>query len=92
MWRYSVCIFYSLCCCMLLSAREKQREVCVEFRVNSCELDPDFKDNAARLDDLETLLREVRRDSLLELVEVAFYGTASPEGPFSLTADWHTPV
>lgn len=71
-------------CLCLLAAQGDRTEINVDFRVGSGTLDPAFGDNAARLSQIITLLKDVGNCDTLELTGVTFCGSASPEGPFKL--------
>lgn len=62
------------------SAQENDKEVCIEFRVGSSVLDPNFGNNASNLNDVIKFLNEIRNDNSIELTKVTFCGSASPEG------------
>ncbi len=63
--------------------QESRKEVCIGFPVGKSTLDTAYGDNAARLADVELFLERVKKDSTLELREVSFCGSASPEGGFA---------
>lgn len=67
-----------------LFGQENRKEVCIGFRVGNSTLDVAYGDNAARLSEIISFLEHVRDDSTLELVEVSFCGSASPEGSGSI--------
>lgn len=62
------------------AAQENDKEVCIEFRVGSSVLDPNFGNNASNLNDVIKFLNEIRNDNSIELTKVTFCGSASPEG------------
>ncbi len=64
-----------------MAAQEVHTEYCIDFRVNSVVVDSAFHDNGARLSEMLRSIEEMNADSTLELQEVMFCGTASPEGP-----------
>lgn len=59
---------------------EFRKEFYVGFRVSRTVLDPNFGDNAKRLSEIISFLKDVQQDSTVELTEVSFRGSASPEG------------
>ena len=73
--------------CFHLFGQESRKEVRVEFPVGNSTLDTAYGDNAARLSAVVSFLESVRKDSTLELVEVFFYGSASPEGGFAINKE-----
>ncbi|MGN1263001.1 MAG: DUF3575 domain-containing protein [Prevotella sp.] len=70
--------------CIQMFGQEIRKEVCIGFPVGSSALDETYGDNAARLSGVVSFLESVRKDSSLELVEVSFSGSASPEGRFAI--------
>jgi hypothetical protein len=69
---------------MRLVAQEVHTEFCIDFRVSSTVIDSAYHDNGARLTEMMRSIRELNADSTLELQEVMFCGTASPEGSIAL--------
>ena len=61
-------------------AQERRTEICVDFRVNSTMVDSAYSDNAVRMLEIIDFLRNIRQDSTINIVEVSFFGAASPEG------------
>ena len=70
--------------CGVVFAQESRTEICVGFRVGSATLDSTFGENTALLAEIVAFLEKVRDDDAIELVEVSFWGFASPEGSSSL--------
>ncbi len=70
--------------CTQLFGQELRKEVCVNFRVGKALLDTAYADNAGRLSEIISFLQEIKNDTTLELVEVNFCGSASPEGSLGL--------
>ncbi len=68
----------------ILSAQEHRAEISIDFRVNSTHIDPSFHENAARLDEIATLLADLQNNPLITVRSVTFCGTASPEGSYQL--------
>ena len=66
--------------CLQAFGQGSRREVCIGFPVGVARLDTAFADNAERLGGVVSFLDSVQSDSRVELVEVAFCGSASPEG------------
>ena len=69
---------------MHVSGQESRNEVSVGFRVGSGVLDEAFGDNAQRLSEIISYLDDAVKDDAVELVEVSFCGSASPEGSFAV--------
>ncbi len=65
-------------------AQEHRTEICVYFRVNRTDIDSAYLDNANRIREIITTLRNIRQDSTINIVEVSFCGAASPEGSYQL--------
>lgn len=64
--------------------QEIRKEFHVGFPVSNSTLSSSFGNNITRLSDVISFIESVRKDSTLELVEVSFYGSASPEGRFAI--------
>lgn len=73
-----------LWCTGMAHAQEYRTEIRIDFRVNSTTIDSAYSDNAARLREIITTLRNIRQDSTINIVEVSFCGAASPEGSYQL--------
>ena len=69
--------------CIQAFGQESRKEVCIGFPVGNSTLDTAYGNNAARLSEVVSFLESVKKDSTLELVEVSFCGSASPEGGFA---------
>lgn len=70
--------------CIQAFGQENRKEVCIGFPVGNSTLDTAYGNNAASLSDVVSFLESVKKDSTLELVEVSFCGSASPEGGLAL--------
>lgn len=66
--------------CLHSFGQENRKEVCIGFPVGNSMLDTAYGDNAARLSEVVSFLENVKSDNTLELLEVSFCGSASPEG------------
>lgn len=73
-------LFLLMSCAGFMHAHELQTEFRVLFRVNSTEIDTAYNGNAARMREMTAMLRDIRRDSATEIVDVLLCGAASPEG------------
>ncbi len=73
--------------CLHVSGQENRKEVCVRFPVGESVLDPSYGDNCIRLSEVIAFLENVKNSKTINLVEVSFCGTASPEGAFQLNKD-----
>lgn len=62
---------------------KSRQEICVDFRVDESKLDTLFMENADRLEEIVSFLEDIKSDTTLSLVEVSFYGYASPDGPIA---------
>ena len=72
-----------------LFGQESRKEICVDFRVGKSTLDTAYVNNAERLAEIVSFLGTVKNDGALDLVEVSFCGSASPEGSvFFLSLSW----
>ena len=70
--------------CTHLSGQEVRKEVRVGFPVGIGALDTTHAENGERLSEIVSFLEGIKNDRTLELVEVAFCGSASPEGSLSI--------
>lgn len=70
--------------CIQMFGQESRKEVCIGFPVGNSTLDTAYGDNAMRLSEVVSFLESVKKDSTLELVEVSFCGSASPESGFAI--------
>ena len=80
MIRFIAFIFLALAMQTAAAQENDKKEVCIGFRVGSSLLDPKFENNEASLNDVIQFLNEVRNDTTIELTQVTFCGSASPEG------------
>ena len=80
MIRFIAFIFLALAMQTAAAQEKDKKEVCIGFRVGSSLLDPKFGNNEASLNDVIQFLNEVRNDTTIELTQVTFCGSASPEG------------
>lgn len=65
-------------------AQEHRTEFCIYFRVNNTVIDSVYSDNAVRMREIITTLRNIRQDSTINIVKVSFCGASSPEGSYQL--------
>lgn len=63
-----------------VKTRDEQREVQLDFPVGKINILPDYMDNRAELDEVETFLGEIRADKNIEVTRIDITGYASPEG------------
>lgn len=82
---FSVPIFILLLLCTgIAHGQEYRTEIRIDFQVNSTTIDPAYSDNAARVREIITTLRNILQDSTKNIVNVSFCGAASPEGSYQL--------
>lgn len=83
---YKVCILLILLLFASGTAysQENRTEIRVDFRVNSASIDRAYGKNTERLSEISAFLQRIEQDSTLTIVEVSFYGSASPEGSYQL--------
>lgn len=67
-----------------LSAQEDRKEVCIGFRIGSSYLEEAFQNNSEQLAEIVGFLENLQNDESLELVEVSFCGSASPDGSVNI--------
>lgn len=73
------------CCGMYVSAADRTDSVRIHFRQSFSQLDTAYKDNAANLARMLTVInKSVTGDSTMELSEVKVIGAASPEGSIAI--------
>lgn len=65
-------------------AQELHTEITIEFRVARHVIEPNFRDNARKLSELDAYLNEISRNPAYEVTGITIYGTASPEGSYEL--------
>ncbi len=70
--------------CSSVYSQETRSEIFVNFRVNSTQIESGYKDNAVRISELLSFLRDVTADSTITIQNVSFCGAASPEGSYGL--------
>lgn len=83
---YKVCILLIF---LLLAggtaySQENRTEIRVDFHVNSASFDRGYSNNTNSLSEISSFLQRIEQDSTLTVVEVAFCGSASPEGSYQL--------
>lgn len=82
--RYSIALSLLLFGAGTVRSQESRTEVRFEFRANSVSVDSLYGDNAARMREMTAFLRDIRRDSTIDITGVSFCGAASPEGSSAL--------
>lgn len=65
-------------------AQESTTEIRIDYRLGSQTLEPEYADNAARLERIVSYLQEIKQDTTLNIVSISFCGAASPEGSYEL--------
>lgn len=79
-----ISIFIILLGCLPSSGQESRKEIRVGFPAGGSTLDETYGDNALRLSEVVSFLKNVQDDDTLELTRVSFCGSASPEGSFAV--------
>lgn len=69
------------------SAEQQTTEFQVTYNLNSAHIEPSVGDNAAQIVGAINFLHDILADPDVEIVSVAFCGTASPEGPFEINRE-----
>ncbi len=77
----------ALWCSFCAYSQEKSSEVCVAFRVNSSEIDPEYGNNASGLREITSIIDNLLNDSTITLKSLSFYGAASPEGNYQINKE-----
>ena len=67
-----------------MQAQTSHTEICIDFRVNSTDIDSAYSDNAANMREMLEFIKKMEQDSTISIVDVSFCGAASPEGSYQL--------
>lgn len=65
-------------------AQEVRETATVEFKVGSAHIDTTYKNNAANLNQIINLIKNIQNDTTLQIINIDFRGSASPEGNSSV--------
>ncbi len=65
-------------------SQESRSEIFVDFRVNSTQIDSTYGNNAERLQEITSVLQGILNDTTVNVLQLSFCGTASPEGSYQL--------
>lgn len=65
-------------------SQENRSEIFVDFRVNSTQIDSTYGNNAERLQEITSVLQGILNDTTVNVLQLSFCGTASPEGSYQL--------
>lgn len=86
MWTKRNCIILAVMLLWSISSysQESRSEVFVDFRINSIRIDQAYGNNAERLREITDILQGVLNDPAVEIIQLSFCGTASPEGSYQL--------
>ena len=86
MWTKRNCIILAVMLLWSISSysQESRSEVFVYFRINSIRIDQAYGNNAERLREITDILQGVLNDPAVEIIQLSFCGTASPEGSYQL--------
>ena len=61
-------------------SQELRTEISIDFRVNCVDIDSTYSDNAAKIREMMSFLKNLSQDKHMRLVEISLCGAASPEG------------
>lgn len=94
MWTKRNCIILAVMLLWSISSysQESRSEVFVDFRINSIRIDQAYGNNAERLREITDILQGVLNDPAVEIIQLSFCGTASPEGSYQLNKNWRKGV
>lgn len=81
---YIIILFFLSFAIKFTYAQQVQTELRVDFRLSSAVIEPDYLNNAQQLSEIIDFINRVNSDPSVEIVSVAFCGTASPEGSVQL--------
>ena len=87
LWRFGLALLALMCMGLPSKAEEKTTEFQVIFRVNSSHIEPGLGKNASQVNEAIRFLNEIKNNPEVEIVSVAFCGTASPEGPYEINRE-----
>lgn len=73
-------------------SQESRSEIFVDFRVNSTQIDSTYGNNAERLQEITAVLQGILNDTTVNVLQLSFCGTASPEGSYQLNKNWRKGV
>ncbi len=79
---YAALIILLLGTCHAHSQERGTTEFFIDFRVNITQIDSSYRDNAVRLSELSSFLKNLQTDKTIDIVSVSFCGAASPEGSY----------
>ena len=68
-------------------SQENRTEISVDFRVNSALIEPVYRENKDRLSEITSIFNKIKQDSTIIITQVAFCGSASPEGSYQLNCE-----
>lgn len=68
-------------------AQEQRSSATIEFKVGSAYIDTNYKNNAANLNEIIKLVKEIKSDTSLEILSIEFRGSASPDGNTKLNKE-----
>ena len=71
-------------------AERQTTEFQVIFRLNSSHIEPALYDNATQVNNAIQFLQDLQNDPDVQIVSVAFCGSASPEGPYEINRELAT--
>ncbi len=82
--RFYTLIVFLLAGAVSVFAQDDYSEIFVDYRVNSTYINPQYRENAKRVENLVTFLQQIQSDTTIDVVNVCFRGAASPEGSYEL--------
>lgn len=77
-------LIYTLYSPFYVLTQTSDTNIRIDFRVNESQLDASYNDNAKKIQQIDSTLQALRKDSTINITAVAFCGSASPEGSAQL--------
>ena len=84
MRRLFIFLIFSALACATAYSQVSRTEISVDFRLNRSDIDREYMDNAQRLVEIVDFFNKVKQDTSVTILEVAFCGSASPEGSYQI--------
>lgn len=77
-------LIYTLYSPFYVLTQTSDTNIRIDFRVNESHFDASYNDNAKKIQQIDSTLQALRKDSTINITAVAFCGSASPEGSSQL--------
>lgn len=77
---YCIALIFTVLGLCVARSQERHTEICIDFRVSTTDIDTTYLDNARHIQEILSFIEQINSDTTEYIIEVAFCGTASPEG------------